>query len=546
MRTFLFTLILTTLSFISCFSQSWLYLPNGYVQVGDVDVVGDHLTVEAIVTMTTTLSAGQYELDIVSKHQTSDNVNYLLRPDRAQITTKGSGHVAAVLPCYPEENQCYHLAMVYNGSTLSLYINGVLGAQVAATDSLINNDLITTIGNYACCPGGDQFYGYVDEVRIWNVARTQAEIQTYMYSSLPSPTTQTGLLAYYQFNSLTNKQGNSQWDGALHGSATIGNTNSVCNSLSIFCCPGLDPVPSISYSGPATVCLGADLTVSAGIGWDNYLWMPGGKTTRSIAVNATGSYTVTATSSCGTGSAQAFVTVVNPPLLSVSNNTSVCLGYSAVLSAQEGYKYIWNTGATSSSVTVQPNVSSLFTVIATNDFGCKDTGTTIVFVNALPILVLNNDERTVCSGSSVQLIASGAASYLWSTGEVTAGITVTPDVHTTFSITGTDQNDCSSSIYMDVIVKECESLYIPAAFTPDKDGINDIFSVEISGITGFQMFIYDRWGKMIFQTDNTATGWDGTFVGGQDVQQDIYLCVLKGKWINGEDLSKIMFVTLLR
>ena len=67
----------------------------------------------------------------------------------------------------------------------------------------------------------ENFIGYINEVRIWNVARTQAQIQAYMNTSLPSPATQPGLLAYYIFDDLLNKQGNPTWNGTTGGSAVI-------------------------------------------------------------------------------------------------------------------------------------------------------------------------------------------------------------------------------------------------------------------------------------------------------------------------------------
>ncbi|MEK7224986.1 MAG: hypothetical protein AAB221_04805, partial [Bacteroidota bacterium] len=77
-------------------------------------------------------------------------------------------------------------------------------------------------------PVGTNFFGYINEVRIWNVARTQAELQTYMNTSLPGPTTQAGLLGYYTFDDLLNKQGNAAYNGTLNGGATINNTNPNC------------------------------------------------------------------------------------------------------------------------------------------------------------------------------------------------------------------------------------------------------------------------------------------------------------------------------
>src|SRR6185437_10879274 len=123
--------------------------------------------------------------------------------------------------------------------TLKFYRDGCLMSKIHATGDLFQNSWETSIGYYSpeLYPN-ENFIGYINEVRIWNVARTQAQIQTYMNSSLPNPTTQPGLLAYYTFDNLINKQGNAAWNGTLGGSATINETNPNCNAIINNC-----PVP---------------------------------------------------------------------------------------------------------------------------------------------------------------------------------------------------------------------------------------------------------------------------------------------------------------
>src|SRR6185437_1648739 len=100
--------------------------------------------------------------------------------------------------------------------TLKFYRDGCLMSKIAAKGDLFQNSWETRIGYYAAqLYPNENFIGYINEVRIWNVARTQAQIQTYMNSSLPNPTTQPGLLAYYTFDNLINKQGNAAWNGTL-------------------------------------------------------------------------------------------------------------------------------------------------------------------------------------------------------------------------------------------------------------------------------------------------------------------------------------------
>ena len=209
---------------------NWLYTSSqpGLVTIGDLDIPGNQVTIEATVNRLSNFSNGvSTESDIVSKHTDPSNANYLLRPTRALITTT-NGFFFTPDVCPIELNKTYHVAMVYDGLTLKFYRNGFLMSQVLATGDLIQNNFETAIGLLSAQSLNENFIGYINEVRIWNVARTQNELRAFMSSSLPAPTTQVGLLAYYTFDNLLNKQGNPAWNGSLIGSGTINALNPSC------------------------------------------------------------------------------------------------------------------------------------------------------------------------------------------------------------------------------------------------------------------------------------------------------------------------------
>jgi gliding motility-associated-like protein len=213
--------------------SDWLLTPSlgSKVLIGDLDITGNQVTVEAVFNRSQPLNSGVYPGHLVSKHTDQTNVNYSLFPNGCSITTDVSGYKETFQTCLLDLNRTYHVAMVYDGSSLKYYRDGFLMSQVPCTGNMINNNLAATIAQVG---GGTdplitQFLGYVNEVRIWNVARTQAEIRTYMGASLPNPTTQPGLKGYYVFNDLTNKQGNLAWNGTLSGAASIDQTNPDCD-----------------------------------------------------------------------------------------------------------------------------------------------------------------------------------------------------------------------------------------------------------------------------------------------------------------------------
>lgn len=241
------------------------------VVVGDLDISGNQITIECIFNRTAPWSGNYlYAGDLVSKHDLPSNVNYLLRPNSAEITTSNGYYVTPSI-CPVQLNKTYHAALVYNGSSLKFYRNGFLMSQVPASGNLVNNNLLTTIGDYAFNnPQGTNFQGYINEVRIWNVARTQSELRAFLSSSLPSPTTQPGLVAYYTFDNLINKQGNSAWNGTLNGAALINQTNPNCTLIADTCD---QLIPVTSFNAPETVCTNTNVQVqNTSTGASSYYW----------------------------------------------------------------------------------------------------------------------------------------------------------------------------------------------------------------------------------------------------------------------------------
>lgn len=235
----LVTFFACTLLSAASFGQ-WADFTSGganWVNLGDLDVSGNQLTVEALITVTN-FSAGS---DIVSKHTNPSDVNYLLRPGGFEITTT-NGYFSVGSSVGISLNKTYHVAATYDGSFLRYYVNGCLTGQAACTGNMFNNNLLAAIGNQSSCQC-EPFTGYIDEVRIWNVARTQAQIQASMNTV---PGTSAFLVAYYNMNgTFVNQQGTALWDGNMVGSVPFSANpydatplpafNSVSTSVNVDC-----------------------------------------------------------------------------------------------------------------------------------------------------------------------------------------------------------------------------------------------------------------------------------------------------------------------
>jgi gliding motility-associated-like protein len=93
---------------------------------------------------------------------------------------------------------------------------------------------------------------------------------------------------------------------------------------------------------------------------------------------------------------------------------------------------------------------------------------------------------------------------------------------------------CLDKYCLTVIVKPVWSFYIPNAFTPNGDGKNDTFNGQGENITNYEMYIYDRWGNLIFESRSLNHGWDGRANGGGDIaQQDVYVYLVRFKDVFG-------------
>ncbi|MGE0637956.1 MAG: beta strand repeat-containing protein, partial [Bacteroidia bacterium] len=234
--------------------------------------------------------------------------------------------------------------------------------------------------------------------------------------------------------------------------------------------------PTAIITGTASFCAGGSTqlfatssTPGAG-GFQGFQWQLngsniGGATSAVYTASAAGNYTVvvTNTNNCSTTSAVTTVTVNPLPTITVNPfTTAICNGSSIALTASGASTYTWSpatglSATTGTTVTANPTSTQTYTITGTDVNGCVNSTTKTVTVNNLPTVSVSPTAPTICNGGSVQLTASGANSYSWapSTGLLsTSGTTVTaqPTSTQTYTVTGTDLNNCSSTANVTVSV----------------------------------------------------------------------------------------------
>lgn len=212
--------------------------------------------------------------------------------------------------------------------------------------------------------------------------------------------------------------------------------------------------------------------------------------------------------------------------------TIACLGDNIPLTASGGTNYQWydNPGLSGTPTDLSCNLcaeptaagpvgDNKYFVIVKNDIGCQDTLSTIVHVQPVPLLNVQPKDTLIRYGESVLLKASGAQAFSWyPMGTLNAPFSstplATPKETTVYTVTGSDQYGCVGYDSAVVRLNYRNPVLLPNSFTPNNDGLNDVFN--LSGIKFQKLLafkIFDRYGRIVFETNNPEKGWDGQIKG---------------------------------
>jgi gliding motility-associated-like protein len=205
-----------------------------------------------------------------------------------------------------------------------------------------------------------------------------------------------------------------------------------------------------------------------------------------------------------------------------------------------GVNYLWNTGSTNNKITTGA-FGDYWLELDQN--GCKMRDTISVSPRPKPVVYLGPD-TSICRAKPVILNTGTSAfdTYLWSTGETASSIVVTQTG--TYNITVTKAG-CEASDTVSVKPGDCD-IYIPSAFTPNDDNLNDNFGVvENTTLQYYSMQIFSKWGQLIFISNDVTKKWDGTFKG-KKMPNGSYVWILNYTNIRGRKFYDQGTVMLLR
>ncbi len=277
-----------------------------------------------------------------------------------------------------------------------------------------------------------------------------------------------------------------------------------------------------------------------------------------------GTHTVTLISSTQFGCKDTSDLVVNiavPPVLSINQASIICNGQRAILAASGGTAYAWSPTATLSQTNTAttfatPTISTQYSVVITTADGCAfllTTNVTVTYPSSIPVLATASPSNIV-TGETTTLIFYGDPGALvqWFPQNTTptTGYTVTamPDRPTTYTaIASYGKCKEDARVFVDVFLPGCidKDVFIPNTFTPNGDGQNDILFVRGLKVDVVYFAVYNRWGELVFETNDKTKGWDGIYRS-KPADVGVFGWYLKVKCFNGEETFKKGNVTLIR
>jgi gliding motility-associated-like protein len=315
----------------------------------------------------------------------------------------------------------------------------------------------------------------------------------------------------------------------------------------------------------------ATVSVNGGTAPYTYIWNTNPAQANATATNIpAGTYAVTATDAVGcSSSSNVTITTINFPTVTATSTNEFCDmsdgTATAIPSGGSGnYTYLWSDGQTTATATGLNGNSYSVTI---NDGFC--TASASVFVTAIP-----GPDAGFSANPQILTIMDGPVSFLdnssgnivgwnWTFGDGTATGGV-PSIEHSYENLGsflvtlivTDNNGCTDTVTDTIKVKEIYTFYIPNTFSPNGDGVNDTWYPQGLSVdsTKFEIKIFDRWGKLVFETDNwypktnSAEGWNGTFKNEGDVNKvlmDVYVYRIRTKEISGAKHEYIGRVSLI-
>jgi len=360
-------------------------------------------------------------------------------------------------------------------------------------------------------------------------------------------------------------------------SVTITDANGCTTDTSVLITQPTLLQASITNNNPQ-ICAGQNILLSAGASGGtpaySFLWSNNliGSTTI-VSPNATSVYSVSVTDANGCVTSDSVTVIVNAlPIVTFGSDKQVGCGPLCVTLFNQtpfAQQLTWtlgdgNTIAGADSINhcfLNPGSYSISLTI-TDSNGCSNTDSLLNYITVYPdpaAAFITNPSVLAPMNSIVQFFdkSIGADSLNWLFGDFSNSTSSLRNPSFSYNDTGAftitliaiNEYGCKDTAYGSIDINPESNVFVPNTFTPNNDGVNDLFSPIATGIvaTDYELLIFDRWGNLIFETNDPSQGWNGKVNGGKDVaQQDTYVWKLRCINLLGERKRLLGHVNLVK
>lgn len=311
-----------------------------------------------------------------------------------------------------------------------------------------------------------------------------------------------------------------------------------------------NPTITASNNGPVCERSSAQLTAT---GASSYVWTgPAGYSTNAdnpviaqVQLPQAGNYIVKGTNAAGCSATANTSLLVNAaPVASLAySDTAVCFGQQITLLASGGSSYGWSPANGLSATNIaQPkaiaSINSRYTVTVTNAAGCTDSNKVSISVIEKAIAHAGPDKNIISGGTAILegSITGLFTSFAWQPAPSLSSTAVlqpvaNPTADAQYILTVQSPNNCGSSTDT-VQVKIYKGIYIPNAFTPNADGLNDTWNIPaLDAYPNFELVVYNRYGQPVYQNSKRRIPWNGFFKG-EESAPGAYTYVIKLNLLN--------------